>query len=253
MSKFIRTETDGRLLIITLARPEVLNSLSAAACFELHELWNDFAADPELWVAIVTGEGRAFCAGHDLTDGPDEPMPESGWAGLAERAPTPKPLIAAINGLAYGGGFEIALACDIVIIDEQAKLALSEPRMGVVALGGGAQRLMRKAPAAVALGMLLTGRPISAQEAYRWGIANEIAAPGTALDVARKWANDILACAPLAVRRTKLLALEALEGGLPAMIKAGREATLGEIFQWEDTREGIAAFNTKRTPIWRGR
>ena len=169
MTMHIRTARDGHLLTITLNRPAVLNSLNAAACFELDRIWTDFAADPDLWVAIVTGDGRAFCAGHDLTDAPDEPMPESGWAGIAQRAPIPKPIIAAVNGHAYGGGFEIALATDIIVLDENAKLALSEPRVGAVALGGGAQRLMRKAPAAIAMGMLLTGRSIDAAAAHRMG------------------------------------------------------------------------------------
>ena len=253
MPKFVRTEREAHLLIVTLSRPEVLNSLHAAACFELHDIWSDFAADPDLWVAIITGDGRAFCAGHDLADGPGDPMPESGWAGLSERPPILKPMIAAVNGHAYGGGFEIALACDIVVMDENAKLALSEPRVGVVALGGGAQRLVRKAPAAIAMGMLLTGRAIAAPDAYRWGIANEIAASGKTLEVARKWANDILACAPLAVQATKRFAIASLEGNLPERIKSDREDNVADILQWQDTQEGIAAFNAKRKPVWRGR
>lgn len=253
MFKHIRVTRDGRLMRVTLARPEVLNSLNAAACFELHEAWNAFDADPELWVAIVTGEGRAFCAGHDLADGPDEPMPASGWAGISERAPIAKPIIAAVNGHAYGGGLEIALAADIVIVDENAKLALSEPRVGAIALGGGAQRLIRKMPAAIAMGMLLTGRTITAADAARWGLANEIAPAGTALAVAQRWAEEILACSPLAVRATKLLALEALEGNLPQTIKARSAEWAQQVFKWEDTQEGIAAFGAKRKPVWRGR
>jgi enoyl-CoA hydratase/carnithine racemase len=251
--KTLRTEVAGRVLLVTLARPEILNSLNSAACFELDQVWTDFANDPELWVAIITGEGRAFCAGHDLADGPDEPMPESGWGGISERAAIGKPIIAAVNGAAYGGGLEIALAADLIIADEHAKLALSEPRVGAVALGGGAQRLVRKMPAAIAMGMLLTGRAISAAEAHRWGLVNEVAPHGTTLDVARRWADEILACSPLAVRQTKLLALDALEGDLPRRIKAQSKAVVAEVLDWEDTKEGIAAFLEKRSPVWRGR
>jgi len=251
--KYVRVQRDGRLLVVTLARPELLNSLNAAACRELDQVWTDFAKDPESWVAIVTGEGRAFCAGHDLVDAPDEKMPASGWAGLAVRELIEKPIIAAINGHAYGGGLEIALAADIVIVDEQAKLALSEPRVGAVALGGGAQRLVRKIPGAIAMGMLLTGRSITADDALRWGLVNEVAAHGTALDVAKQWSEAILACSPLAVRATKRLALEAMEGNLRDIIRARSAEIENTIFDWHDTQEGIAAFREKRKPEWKGR
>ena len=137
MTEYCRTERDGHILLITLDRPKVHNSLNSPACFELHRIFDDFEADPDMWVAIITGAGeRAFCAGHDLADAPDAPMPPSGWAGLAERAGRRKPLIAAVNGLAFGGGFEIVLACDIVIASHQTVFAMSEPRVGAVALGG---------------------------------------------------------------------------------------------------------------------
>lgn len=250
---YVHVQREGRLLVVTLARPEVLNSLNAAACRELDQVWTDFANDSELWVAIVTGEGRAFCAGHDLVDAPDEKMPVSGWAGLAVREPIEKPIIAAVNGHAYGGGLEIALAADIVIVDEQAKLALSEPRVGAVALGGGVQRLVRKIPGAIAMGMLLTGRAIAADDALRWGLVNEVAAHGTALAVAKQWAEAILACSPLAVRATKRLALEAMEGNLRDTIRARAAEIEDAIFSWHDTQEGIAAFREKRKPEWKGR
>ena len=134
MPKYCRTEREDKLLVVTLDRPDVLNSLNAPACFELEEIFNDFERDPTLWIAVITGAGdRAFCAGHDLADAPDAPMPPSGWAGLAERPKRSKPLIAAVNGLAMGGGFEIALACDIVIADSRSIFAMSEPRVGAVA------------------------------------------------------------------------------------------------------------------------
>ncbi len=254
MPKYCRTEREDKLLVVTLDRPDVLNSLNAPACFELEEIFNDFERDPTLWIAVITGAGdRAFCAGHDLADAPDAPMPPSGWAGLAERPKRSKPLIAAVNGLAMGGGFEIALACDIVIADSRSTFAMSEPRVGAVALGGGAQRLAKRLPPAIAMGMLLTGRPFDAVEAHRWGLVTEIAAPGQVMEVARRWADEILKCAPLAVRFTRELALEALEGeGFAALIGRRRLDVAARLFATEDTQEGIRAFLEKRKPVWRG-
>ena len=249
----IRTHREGHLLTITLARPRVRNSLHAPACFELDQAWTEFANDPDLWIAIITGEGHAFCAGHDLGSAPDEPMPESGWAGISERKPIDKPIIAAINGAAFGGGLELALVADILVIDENAKMALSEPKVGAVALGGGAQRLVRRLPAAIAMETLVTGRTMDAAEAQRGGLVNEVVPAGGALEAARRWAATIMTCSPLAVRETKRLAIESLEGELHRQIAEGMRTTVPKVFAWEDTKEGIAAFLAKRAPVWRGR
>jgi enoyl-CoA hydratase/carnithine racemase len=255
MYKHCRIQRDDKLLVITLDRPEVLNSLNASACFELDEIFNDFERDSTLWIALITGAGdRAFCAGHDLADNPEAPMPPSGWAGLSERPRRTKPLIAAVNGLAMGGGFEIALACDIVIADCRSIFAMSEPRVGAVALGGGAQRLALRLPRAIAMGMLLTGRRFDAVEAHRWGLVTEIAAADQSMEVARRWAAEILKCAPLAVRFTRDLAMEVLEGAeFAALLGRRRLDIAARLLATEDTNEGIRAFLEKRKPVWLGR
>jgi enoyl-CoA hydratase/carnithine racemase len=254
--KFIETERDGHLLIVTINRPEVRNALNAPSCHELSAVWDDFDADPELWIAIVTGAGdAAFCAGHDLTDGFDDPMPESGFAGLSSRTtPISKPIIAAVNGMAFGGGFELALGCDIIIADESAVFAMSEPRVGFVALGGGADRLALRLPTPIAMGILLTGRRLDAAEAHRWGIATDVAPAGTAMQIARKWADQILLCSPVAVRYTKQLALAAIESAdWTTAATQRRNAVYADLIELADTQEGVNAFAEKRKPVWVGR
>src|SRR6201989_1373186 len=166
--EFCKVEREGRLTIVILSRPEVMNALHAAAHVELGAVFDDFANDPEQWVAIVTGAGdRAFSAGNDLKvtaagggRGRRLPAISSGFAGLATRFDLPKPVIAAVNGIAMGGGFEIALACDIIIAAERAVFALPEPRVGLAALAGGLHRLPREIGTKRAMGMILTGRRV---------------------------------------------------------------------------------------------
>ena len=252
--KYFELERDGRLLTITINRPEVRNCLNAPSCHELSAIWDAFDADPDLWIAIITGAGdRAFCAGHDLGD--EGPMPASGWAGLSARTrPVSKPMIAAVNGQAYGGGFELALGCDIIIADERAVFAMSEPRVGFVAAGGGADRLALRLPTPVAMGMLLTGRRVEAAEAHRWGVATDVAPAGKSLDVARQWAEQILLCSPIAVRYTKQLALEAIESEQWIAAMAAKRLEIShELHKLADLKEGVDAFMQKRKPVWQGR
>ena len=256
MPDFCKTEREGHLLIVTLDRPDVLNALHPPANRELAKEMDAFAADPELWVAILTGAGRGFCAGNDLkyqaTGGDMSGQPATGFAGLTNRTDLVKPVIAAVNGVAMGGGFEIALACDLIIASEDATFALPEPRVGLAALAGGIHRLPRQIGLKNAMGMLLTGRRVSAEEGQRLGFVNEVVPKGEALAGAKRWAAQILECAPLSVRTGKQAAYQGLEGGL-AEAMAGQYDELRRMVKSEDFVEGPRAFAEKRPPRWKGR
>jgi enoyl-CoA hydratase/carnithine racemase len=255
MPKYIKVERDGRLMIITLNRPESRNALHTPACVEMSDALDELQTDPELWIGIITGAGdKAFCSGHDLVDNFFEPMPPTGWAGMAKRKGLNKPIISAVNGYAMGGGFEIALMSDIVVAEERASFGLTEPRVGFAAFGGGSQKLPLRVPKAIAMGMLLTGRKISAEEAARWGLVNEVVPNGRSLEGARRWADEIMACSPIAVRFTKQVAMLALE---PEVTHRPPFDIIEELkpvlFATEDSKEGMRAFAEKRKPVWKGR
>src|SRR5437660_6322416 len=204
--RFCSVEDQGRVRIVTINRPEVMNALHSEAHWEFDAMWNEFANNPELWVGIITGAGeRAFSAGNDLkvqAAGRRGPRPSTGFAGLSHRFDLEKPLIAAVNGVAMGGGFETALACDIIVAAANAVFALPEPRVGLIA-GSGVHRLPRMIGQKAALGMILTGRRVSAAEGQALGFVNEVVPAGEALPAARRWAAQILACSPMANRASK--------------------------------------------------
>ena len=257
MPEFCRVERDGKLLVVTLDRPERMNALHPPANLELAGVFDAFESDPELWLAIVTGAGdRAFCAGNDLryqAEGGKMEFSEKGFGGLTARYGCTKPLIAAVNGVAMGGGFEIALACDLIVASDRARFALPEPRVGLAALAGGLHRLPRQIGLKQAMGMLLTGRHVDAEEGLRLGFVNEVVPHAELMPAARRWAEQILACAPLSVRATKQAALAGLDAPSLEAAVNGRYEELGRMLRSEDMVEGPRAFAEKRPPQWKGR
>ena len=252
--EFLKVAREGRLTIVTIDRPEVLNALHSPAHFEFEKVFDDFAADPEQWVAIVTGAGdKAFSAGNDLkyqaAGGPRE-RPATGFAGLTLRFDLDKPLIAAVNGFAMGGGFEIALACDLIVASDNAVFALPEPRVGLAALAGGLHRLPRIIPQKQALGMILTGRRVTAEEGLRLGFVNEVVERGRLMDAARRWAALILECSPMSVRASKQAVYRGLDK--PTLEEAidTTYPAVRDLFDSADFVEGPRAFAEKRPPKW---
>jgi acetyl-CoA C-acetyltransferase len=181
-------------------------------------------------------------------------MPQSGFAGLTARFELDKPVLAAVNGLAVGGGFELALACDVIVADERAQFALPEVRVGLAALAGGLHRLPREIGLKAAMGIALTGRRIDAAEAQHLGLVNEVAPTGTSLDVARRWAGEILLSGPLAVRATKQTILRGLdEPGLSEALRLQVQyPAVMAMYASEDATEGPRAFAERRLPRWQG-
>jgi enoyl-CoA hydratase/carnithine racemase len=257
MPEFCKVERDGRVQIVTINRPEVMNALHPPASFELAQVFDEFEADPDLWVAIITGAGdRAFSAGNDLkyqASGGDMKMPDTGFAGLTSRFDCAKPVIAAVNGVSMGGGFEIALACDLIIASDRATFALPEPRVGLAALAGGLHRLPRQIPLKTAMGIILTGRRVSPQEALQIGIVNEVVPHEDLMKAARRWADQILECAPLSVRASKESIVKGLEIASVTEAMTTRYERVFEMFRSEDFKEGPRAFAEKRAPQWKGR
>jgi acetyl-CoA C-acetyltransferase len=248
---------DGHLLEVTINRPESRNSLHPMANDELDHVFDAYFADDELWVAILTGAGdKAFSAGNDLVySASGQPMwvPKNGFAGLTGRPSMPKPVIAAVNGFAMGGGCEIALACHLVVADETARFALSEVRVGLVAGAGGLVRLPRTVPPKLATEMILTGRRLSADEALSYGLVNRVVPAGTALDGARALAAEILEGSPTSVRVSLRIMEETRGIADVAEAVSYPSPALDDLMASEDALEGVAAFAQKRPPRWRNR
>lgn len=257
--QYCSVQREGHLTIVTLNRPQAMNALHYEADLELDQVWNDFAADPEQWVGIVTGVGdRAFSTGNDLkvhaTKGKRE-FPPGGFAGLTTRFDLDKPVIAAVNGIAMGGGFELALACDVIVAAENTFFALPEPRVGLAPLAGGLQYLPRAIGMPRAMGILLTGRRVPAQEAFELGFVTAVAPAGGALDAARAWAQQMLECSPVALRAIKQVARKTLlDDRFEQNFRQARDfPAVQRLYASEDYREGPRAFAEKRKPAWTNR
>ena len=257
--EFISVAQDGPITTITLNRPEVMNAVHSPMHFEMDEALNAFAADPAQWVGIITGAGdRAFSAGNDLkyqAAGGERRTPASGFAGLATRFDLNKPLIAAVNGIAMGGGFEIALACDIIIASDKALFALPEPRVGLAALAGGLHRLPRTIGLKRAMGMILTARRVTAQEGLDLGFVNEVTSPADLMAATRRWADEMILGSPMSTRASKEAVLRGLDEPTleAAMTHQAKYPAVAALFASEDLKEGPLAFSQKRPPQWKGR
>jgi crotonobetainyl-CoA hydratase len=254
----VLVETDGAILWITINRPSSLNALNPLAHREMSAALDTFAGDRELRVAVITGAGeRAFCVGSDLkarVERNADDHPPTGVAGLTHRFDLAKPVIAAVNGLALGGGVEIVAACDLAIAADHAEFALPEPRVGLAALGGGGlQRLARSLPLKAAMDLVLTGRRIGAHEAKAMGLINEVVPRAELRAHTRRVAEMIIEGAPLAVEASKQVMLESREmASLEAALYA-RYAAADRMLASEDAKEGQRAFVEKRKPRWQGR
>jgi enoyl-CoA hydratase len=244
---------DG-ILVITINRPEVRNAIDHATALELADAYRLMESSDDISVGILTGAGGSFSSGMDLkaflTAGPPV-IPGRGFGGLTERPPR-KPLIAAVEGYALAGGFEMVLACDLVVAADNAQFGLPEVTRGLVAGAGGVLRLPHRIPYNEAMRLVLTGDRLSAVDAHRYGLVTELVEPGQALEAARRLAAKIAANAPIAVRASKQLVVDSADGAAPTEYERSAQVA-SPARNSADAREGALAFTEKRPPVWTGR
>ena len=247
----VDVERRGRILVIAMQRPEKRNAVNRELAVALSEAFDTLDDDDELWVGVLTGTPDVFSAGTDLSGGADATTERGGEYGLIRRQRR-KPLIAAVEGPAFGGGFEIALACDMVVASTTARFALPESRRGLIPSSGALFRAIRALPLHVAKQLMITGAELTAERAHELGVVNEVTAPGAALDAAIALAEDVCLSSPVAV--------QAILAGVAAQLEpaddAGWAATANAVetvLSSADLREGIDAFFARRSPEWTGR
>jgi enoyl-CoA hydratase/carnithine racemase len=254
VSDAVRLEVDGGIAVITLDRPEVRNAVDKPTADALAGALDEVDTRGDVVIAIITGAGTTFCAGMDLkafSATKERPLNVVRGAFGIVRKPPAKPIIAAIEGNALGGGLEIALACDLIVAARSTKLGLPEVKRGLVAAAGGVIRLPRRIPKGVAMEMILTGEPVSAERALELGLVNRVAEDGEALSVARAMATAITANAPLAVRAAKSIVEESADWDLDEAFDL--QATYTDAVRSSaDAAEGARAFVEKRAPRWSG-
>ncbi|MCX7561695.1 enoyl-CoA hydratase-related protein [Sulfitobacter sp. F26204] len=252
---FITAEKKGNVLLVTMNRPDVYNAVHVDMHNEMADCWDTFAADQDLWVAVLTGAGdKAFCAGNDLkataAGGSKAKMTNTGFAGLSSRFDLEKPIIAAVNGFAMGGGFETALSCDIILASDQAKFALPEVKVGFFAAASGVQRLSRYIGRLAAQEMMYTGRTILADEALELGCVNAVYPHDELMTKAMEKAEQLCSVSPSAVKATKRVLNDMyVRDGMKDSIAYSREV-IGDLAKTEDFKEGVNAFVEKRAPNW---
>jgi crotonobetainyl-CoA hydratase len=253
--EFITAEKKGHILLVTMNRPEVYNAVHVDMHNEMAACWDDFAADQDLWVAVLTGAGdKAFSAGNDLkataAGGSNKEMTHTGFAGLSNRWDLEKPIIAAVNGFAMGGGFETALSCDIILASENAKFALPEVKVGFFAAASGVQRLSRYIGRLAAQEMIYTGRTIMADEALAMGCVNEVHPHDQLMEKAMEKAEQLCTVSPSAVKASKRVLNDMYQrDGMAESIGHSR-VVLQDLMKTEDFKEGVNAFVEKRAPQW---
>jgi enoyl-CoA hydratase len=250
----VLTDVVDGVLVVTINRPEARNAINTVTAEAIGEAMDLLDNDPTLVAGVITGAGGTFCAGMDLKAflaGEKPSIPGRGFAGIVEGPPA-KPLIAAVEGYALAGGFEIALACDMIVAAEDAKFGLPEVKRGLVAAGGGLMRLPERVPYHLAMEWSLTGELVPATRAYEVSLVNRLTPKGGALDAALELGRAIAANGPLAVRATKRVIVEAPQWSRAEMFDKQREITL-PVRESEDAREGATAFKEKRLPRWQAR
>ncbi len=254
MADSLQTDVRGNVLVMTINRPEARNAMDQATAHALADALDELDARDDLRLGIVTGAGGTFCSGMDLKGflrGERPSVEGRGFGGLTERPPR-KVLIAAVEGYALAGGFELVLACDLVVASSAAKFGLPEVKRGLVASAGGLIRLPRRIPFHVAMEYALTGEMLDAARAYGFGLVNRLAEPGQALDDALKLAATVAANGPLAVATSKRIVSESADWNAAEMFALQRPIA-APVFTSADAREGSAAFAEKRAPNWSGR